>query len=92
MSPAHDTVGSLLEQVKAQTFAAQERQDVPFEQVVEALAPPRSLAHTPLFQVVFAWQNNEVGDFALPGLDVSAAAAAAHRGCEVRSDAGSGGS
>ena len=71
-----DTVGSLLEQVKAQTVAAQERQDVPFEQVVEALAPPRSLAHTPLFQVVFAWQNNETGHVVLPGLDVAPVAAA----------------
>ena len=69
------TVRSLLDHVKAQTLAAQERQDVPFEQVVEALAPPRTLAHTPLFQVVFAWQNNDTGASALPGLEVSGAAA-----------------
>ena len=68
---ADDTVGSLLEHVKAQTVAGQERQDVPFEQVVEALAPPRSLAHTPLFQVMFAWKNNETGDVLLPALDVT---------------------
>ncbi|WP_045739449.1 hypothetical protein, partial [Xanthomonas sp. MUS 060] len=29
----------------------------PFEQVVELIQPPRSLAHAPLFQVMFAWQN-----------------------------------
>ena len=53
------TVSALLDRVKAQTLAAQEHQDLPFEQVVEAVQPPRSLAHAPLFQIVFAWQNNE---------------------------------
>ena len=66
------SVGDLLDRVKARTLAAQDRQDVPFEQVVEALQPPRSLAHTPLFQLLFAWQNNEGGEVTLPGLEVSA--------------------
>ncbi|MHB2029410.1 MAG: amino acid adenylation domain-containing protein, partial [Acidimicrobiales bacterium] len=64
------TVSELLERVTAQTLAAQEHQDVPFEQVVEAVAPPRSLSYAPLIQVVFAWQNNEHGELTLPGLDV----------------------
>ena len=66
----------LLDRVKEQTLAAQDRQDVPFEQVVEAIQPPRSLAHTPLFQVMFAWQNNERGELELPGLEVSGLGAA----------------
>ncbi|WP_161783340.1 condensation domain-containing protein, partial [Burkholderia sp. A1] len=41
------------------------------EQVVELLNPQRSLAHTPLFQAIFAWQNNEVADWQLPGLQVT---------------------
>ena len=64
----------LLDRVKVQTLAAQEHQDVPFEQVVEVVQPPRSLAHTPVFQVMFVWQNNEGGRFSAPGLDVSSVA------------------
>ena len=67
-------VGELLDRVKLQTLAAQEHQAVPFEQVVEVLQPPRSLAHTPVFQVMFAWQNNEGGRLSFPGLDVSGVA------------------
>jgi hypothetical protein len=43
---------------------------VPFEQVVERINPPRRLEHTPLFQVMFAWQNNDLGTLDLPGLQV----------------------
>ena len=55
------TVGELLERVKEQVLAAQEHQDIPFEQVVEIIRPPRSLAHNPVFQVMFAWQNTPKG-------------------------------
>ncbi|UAW64946.2 non-ribosomal peptide synthase/polyketide synthase [Mycoavidus sp. HKI] len=59
----------LLEQVKRSALAAQAHQDLPFEQVVEIVQPPRRLDHTPLFQVMFAWQNNEVGEWCLPALE-----------------------
>ncbi|WP_146742157.1 non-ribosomal peptide synthetase, partial [Lonsdalea populi] len=55
------SVAALLGQVKATTLAAQAHQDVPFEQLVEALNPTRSLAHSPLFQTLFVW-NNEGDD------------------------------
>ncbi|MEH0975348.1 AMP-binding protein, partial [Micromonospora sp. CPCC 205546] len=45
---------------------------LPFEHVVEAVNPTRNLAHTPLFQVMFAWQNNEDLDLDLPGVEVTA--------------------
>ena len=64
------SVAELLARVKAQTIEAQVHQDLPFEQVVEIAQPPRSLSHTPLFTVMFAWQNNDRGDLLLPGLEV----------------------
>ncbi|WP_455710256.1 non-ribosomal peptide synthase/polyketide synthase [Photorhabdus luminescens] len=65
------TVTELLARVRQTALTAQENQDLPFEQVVEIVQPPRRLAHTPLFQVMFAWQNNEHSDWELPGLAVS---------------------
>ena len=58
----------LLTQVRHLTQAAYEHQDIPFEQVVEALQPERSLSHAPLFQVMFVLQNNPQPDLSLPGL------------------------
>ena len=65
------SVGELLERVKEQTLAAQQHQDIPFEQVVELARPARSLSHSPLFQVMFDWQHNAVGaGLAMPGLEL----------------------
>ncbi|TBG06907.1 condensation domain-containing protein, partial [Rhizobium leguminosarum] len=72
------TVQDLLLQVKARSLSAQMHQDLPFEQVVELVQPARSLSHSPLFQVMFAWQNNEQVDLALPGLTLSSFDAAEH--------------
>ncbi|MGY2402231.1 amino acid adenylation domain-containing protein, partial [Pseudomonas sp. SDO5271_S396] len=47
----------LLAQVRNTVLDAQQHQDVPFDQVVEHLAPERSLGQTPLFQVLFVMQN-----------------------------------
>src|SRR3977135_3955899 len=47
---------------------------LPFEQVVEIVRPPRRLEHAPVFQVMLAWQNNEAGELALPGLEIEPAA------------------
>src|SRR5262249_31087553 len=61
-------VKELLEQVKAETLGGQENQDIPFERVVELVEPVRSLSHSPLFQVMFAWQNAPEGQLLLPGV------------------------
>ncbi|HEV2147503.1 MAG TPA: amino acid adenylation domain-containing protein, partial [Longimicrobiaceae bacterium] len=73
------TVGELLERVRERALEAQQNQDVPFEQVVEAVQPARSLAHSPLFQVMFAWQTAPGDELELPGLGVEAMDRSAER-------------
>ncbi|MFL5540686.1 MAG: amino acid adenylation domain-containing protein, partial [Longimicrobiaceae bacterium] len=61
------TVAELLGQVRARSLGAQQNQDIPFEQVVELVQPARSLAHTPLVQVMFTWQDASEERRELPG-------------------------
>ncbi|HWK88632.1 MAG TPA: amino acid adenylation domain-containing protein, partial [Longimicrobium sp.] len=62
------TVAELLARVKERVLDGQQHQDIPFEQVVERVDPARSLSHTPIFQVMFAWQNAPGSGLELPGL------------------------
>jgi amino acid adenylation domain-containing protein len=65
---ASGTVAELLQKVKAGTFNAQQHQELPFEQVVEIVKPPRSLTHAPIFQVMLVWQGRNREPLHLPGL------------------------
>ncbi|MEG7414309.1 amino acid adenylation domain-containing protein [Serratia marcescens] len=64
---------TLLERIRHTVLAAQENRDLPFEQVVELVNPPRHLGYTPLFQVMLAWQDGSVRNIPLPGLQAESA-------------------
>ncbi|KAF9273424.1 hypothetical protein BGZ68_001525, partial [Mortierella alpina] len=64
------SAAQFLERVRKVTIAAQTHQDIPFEQVVEVVQPPRRADLSPIFQVMFAWQNNDTDSLNLPNIEV----------------------
>jgi amino acid adenylation domain-containing protein/non-ribosomal peptide synthase protein (TIGR01720 family) len=61
----YTTFQALLEQVKHVVGGAQSHQELPFEQLVDALAPERNLSHNPLFQ--FKLNQNVAGEASSAG-------------------------
>jgi amino acid adenylation domain-containing protein/non-ribosomal peptide synthase protein (TIGR01720 family) len=69
---ADATFSELIERVRVASQGAQAHQDLPFEQLVDALAPERSLSHNPLFQVLYNHQQRQDEALQLmPGLNAS---------------------
>src|ERR1700704_553714 len=62
------TFRDLVRQVRACALEAYAHQDVPFEKLVEELLPQRSMNTSPLFQVMFTFQNIPKQVFEISGL------------------------
>ncbi|MEU5212360.1 amino acid adenylation domain-containing protein [Streptomyces sp. NPDC020742] len=61
----------LLERIRKSDLAAYANADIPFDRVVDAVNPTRSLARHPLFQIMLVLQNASARQFTLPGIDVT---------------------
>ncbi|MEY9949768.1 amino acid adenylation domain-containing protein [Kitasatospora sp. GAS1066B] len=66
------TYSQTLARVRETTIDAYDHQDLPFERLVEDLAPTRSMARHPLFQVALTLNNTPATALHLPGLESTA--------------------
>ncbi|MDW8319701.1 MAG: condensation domain-containing protein, partial [Anaerolineae bacterium] len=62
------TFRELLRRTRETALEAYAHQDLPFETLVDALAPVRDMSYSPLFQVLFTMQNQPIAGMGLPGL------------------------
>ncbi|MBA3920895.1 MAG: amino acid adenylation domain-containing protein, partial [Nostocaceae cyanobacterium] len=63
------TFRELLKRVKKVALGAYTHQDLPFEMLVEVLQPKRDLSYSPLFQVMFVYEEDvSVQNIQLPGI------------------------
>src|SRR6185437_13684021 len=60
----------LLARVREACIGGYAHQETPFERLVQELSPERDLGRTPLFQVMFAYQDAPAEALRLPGLEL----------------------
>jgi amino acid adenylation domain-containing protein len=65
------TFRELLRRVRQVTVGAYAHQDLPFDRVIEAIRPERSLSHSPLYQVAFSFHDAPLPDVEIPGLSIN---------------------
>lgn len=63
----------LLRQVRATALGAFEHQELPFQNLLQALDIDRDLSYSPLYQVAFVVQNTEISEANLPNLKIEVA-------------------
>ncbi|WP_281054849.1 amino acid adenylation domain-containing protein [Thauera phenylacetica] len=64
------TFGQWLERIKENCLPALDRQDVPFDQIIDHAKVQRSRGSNPLVQVLFVMQNMPRSRFEIPGLEI----------------------
>jgi hypothetical protein len=65
------TFNELLARTRHTVLSAYEHQDLPFEKLVEELAPKRDFREMPFFQVQIVLQNTPISAIDIPGLEIS---------------------
>ncbi|WP_151732839.1 non-ribosomal peptide synthetase [Paenibacillus tengchongensis] len=65
-----DTLFQYIQSEQSHVLAALEHQNIPFDRIVEELAVERDLHSTPVYQVVFSYENDALKDIALPGFAI----------------------
>ncbi|HEY6351411.1 MAG TPA: amino acid adenylation domain-containing protein [Candidatus Angelobacter sp.] len=63
-------VSTLLQQVRETALQAYDNQDVPFDRVVDAVGPKRSLSYHPLYQIMFSFHDSPISSLKLPECEV----------------------
>lgn len=61
----------VLRKTREQSLDAFQRQDVPFDRLVQALRPRRKVLQNPLVEMMFAFQTYNLSPFSVPGLQVN---------------------
>jgi amino acid adenylation domain-containing protein len=68
----HPSFRQLLKRVRDAALEDYAHQDLPFEILVDAIQPERSLSYSPLFQVMFIFQNTPARTLTMPGANTQA--------------------